>query len=351
MELQNIRRSGRSFFAWLLRRKNRPRTAGHPRILVIRRNRMGDMICTLPLLEEIRRHFPAAHLAVACDAPGAPIARASSAVNETILLEGRGFRWLALFRNARRIQNFDWVIAAKGGFDRHLAGLVRLSNGARRIGFDREETSAYYTDPVPLPADPQEHQIETVLRLLAPLGVKPAGPFSGRIRLEVPPAAREFASAILSAPPLSDARRFLLINISSTSRLRFRPEDFLELIARILAATDLAIGLVAAPEDQSRARELAAQAGSERVIAIATPGPLELAALLERAVLFVTPEGGAAHLAAAAGTPAVVLWSEGPFDKWHSRAENHVFVRAEPGEALLSVERVWPAVLKNLEGG
>jgi ADP-heptose:LPS heptosyltransferase len=68
---------------------------------------------------------------------------------------------------------------------------------------------------------------------------------------------------------------------------------------------------------------------------------MDLAALLEKALVFFTPEGGAAHLAAALDTPALVLWSEGPFKKWHSRGKRHAFVHAERGEKLVPVDRVW----------
>ena len=83
---------------------------------------------------------------------------------------------------------------------------------------------------------------------------------------------------------------------------------------------------------------------SERVVAMTTPGPLDLAALLQGAVCLFTPEGGAAHLAAAVGTPTLVLWSEGPFKKWHSRGANHAFVHAREGEQAVPLERVWEAL-------
>src|SRR5476651_2193902 len=154
-----------------LRRRRRPRRhPENPRILVIRRNRMGDMIYTLPLLHALRRHFPQAHLTVACDPLGAPIAQACPAVNDVIVLEPGWNPWQAALKNAARLQDYDWVIAAKGGFDRRLAVLTRLTNGAIRIGFQRRRPhrlSAFYTDTVALPDRPrEEHQIDTLLRLL-----------------------------------------------------------------------------------------------------------------------------------------------------------------------------------------
>ena len=312
-----------------------------PRILVIRRNRMGDMICTLPLLHALRKKFPTAHLTVACDPAGAPIAQACEAVNEVIILKTSWNRWAAAFRNAARFQNYDYVIAAKGGFDRRLATLTRLTNAPRRIGFESSASrgSAYYTDAVALPDNSNaEHQIETMLRLLQPLGI--ATPAID-LTLFLPQSAREFVEALLNRPPFANAR-FMLINISSTAPLKFHM--FFTLARRILQASNFVIGFVAAPIDQPKARKLAADLVSNRVVAIATPGPLELAALLERAAFFVTPEGGAAHLAAAMKTPALVLWSEGPFQKWRSRGANHIFVRPESDEITIPQERVWRAI-------
>jgi heptosyltransferase-3 len=314
-----------------------------PRILVIRRNRMGDMIYTLPLLHELRRQYPNAYLGVACDPPGAAIAQACDAVNEVIVLQRGGISPLTLLRNAVRLQNFDWVIAAKGGFDRRLETLSRLTNAARRIGFVPEPNRpTLYTDRVALPADPiNEHQIETLLRLLRPLGVVPDDSFVVNLKLTVPESSREFAQKLLA--PFSSAP-FMLINLSSTVPLKFGEDDFVMLISRVLTSTELMIGLVAAPADQVRAAKLAEKITSARVVAMATPGPLDLAALLQKSVCLFTPEGGAAHLAAAMETPAVILWSEGPFEKWHSRGSNHYFVRAEKDESIVPVERIWQAL-------
>src|SRR5260221_2660478 len=101
-----------------LRRHPQPRRhPADPRILVIRRNRMGDMIYTLPLLHALRRHYPQAHLTVACDPLGAPIAQACAAVDEVIMLEPGWNPWQAALINASQLQDYDLVIAAKGGFD------------------------------------------------------------------------------------------------------------------------------------------------------------------------------------------------------------------------------------------
>ncbi|HEX4141105.1 MAG TPA: glycosyltransferase family 9 protein [Candidatus Methylacidiphilales bacterium] len=330
-----------------VRAARQPSHTGAPRILVIRRNRLGDMIYTVPLLHALRRHHPRAHIAVACDPPGAPIAQSCEAINEVITLAQSWNPWQAVYRNAAALQDYDVVIAAKGGFDKRLATLARLTNAPTRIGFERSFGAGllYYTDPVTLPDDVKdEHQIETLLRLLQPMGMVRTTAFSVNLSLRVPDESRAFAAEQRSKPPFTETPGYMLINYSSTAPLKFREEDFIALARRILGATNLAIGFVAAPLDQQLAHEVAMCMASKRVIALDTPGPMDLAALMEKALVIFTPEGGAAHLAAAMNTPALVLWSEGPFNKWHSRGKRHAYVHAERGEKFVPVDRVWEAL-------
>ncbi len=322
--------------------------AGASRILVIRRNRLGDMIYTVPLLHALRRHHPTAHIAVACDPAGVPIAQSCEAVSEVIVLADGWNPWQAAYKNAAALQDFDVVIAAKGGFDRRLAVLTRLTNAPTRIGFEPAFGAGllYYTDPVTLPESAKdEHQIETLLRLLQPMGMVKTTAYSVNLSLRVPEASREFAAELRSHPPFTETPGYMLINYSSTVKLKFREEDFIALARRILGSTNLAIGFVAAPWDQQLTHEIAMCMASKRVISLDTPGPMDLAALLEKALVLFTPEGGAAHLAAATDTPALVLWSEGPFNKWRSRGKRHAYVHAEHGETVVPVDRVWQALV------
>jgi ADP-heptose:LPS heptosyltransferase len=318
-------------------RRRVPADPDAPRILVIRRNRMGDMICTLPLLRALRRRFPRSRLTVACDQAGFPIAQACPAVDRVILLR-RGWRlWVAPFGSPRRWQDFDCVIAVKAGFDRRLGCLARLTNAARRIGYENGAVSEFYTDTVPIPGDAWNvHQVEATLGLLAPLGITLSPVPVDDLKLDLPEAALAFAEKL---SPFWAGGRFVLINLSSTTPLPLSDEDFAALIAGMTENNDIRVGLVALAADLPRARKLAGN-GDDRVRVLATPGPLELAALMSRAQVVVTGEGGGAHLAAAMGVPAVVLWSEGPFEKWYSRGPNHTFVRLEPGEKRLPLDRV-----------
>ena len=236
------------------------------------------------------------------------------------------------------------MLAAKGGFDRRLATLARLTNCFGRVGFERrlDRPSDYFIFPVAMPPDPHaEHQIETLLRLLEPLGIPDAAFSPDLLQLQIPEASRDFAAQVIAAPPFNVA--FVLLNISCNRPVKFSRADYAALIAQLLESSPFSVGIVAAPADQPAARQLAARSASDRVVAIATPQALDLAALLERASLFITPEGGAAHLSCSTGTPTVVLWS-GHYGKWRPRGDRHVLVEAAVNETSIPLERVWWAV-------
>ena len=324
----------------------RQRSGEELRILCLTGGGMGDMADTLALFNALRRHFPRAHLTVACDRSGESVARASDVVNDVIVLKPSSSSWLAALKNAGRLQNYDWALAAKDGFDRRLALMVRLSNATVRVGFEHPHRplSAYFTDPLPLPQG-EEHRTDTLLRLLKPLGMVRPTSMSVDLNLNVPNAAKAFATAVLSKPPFSESKHYLLINLTRTPGLKFREEDFIALIGRLLNSTQFVVALVAEPADQPLAFEVAAVMASDRITAVETPEMLDLAALLEHATCLVTPEGDIAHLAAAINIPALVLWHGDHFQRRHARARRLAFVRAEAGEANIPLERVWQALL------
>jgi ADP-heptose:LPS heptosyltransferase len=321
-----------------------PRTDS--RILCLTDGGVSDMVYALPLFHAIRRHHLKSHLTVACTLAGEPVALACPAVNDVIVLDPGWNPWQAAYRNAAFLQNYDWVVAVKGNFDRRQAVLTRLTNAAVRIGFEKrvDRPSLYFTDPVALPAkDEKEHHIETLLRLLKPLGLVKATALTVDFNLHLPDTALAFAAEMLAVPPFDIAPRFMLMNLSSPGRLLFREEDFIATARQVLSTTEFAIGLVASAADMQKAREIAMCMNSKRIVAIETPGPMELAAVMTKAAFLVTPEGETAHLAAAVGTAAVVLWSDSDFEKWRSRGRRHVFVQAEPRQNI-PAEEVWKAM-------
>ncbi len=129
------------------------------RILVVRRDNIGDLVCTTPLIDALRAALPAAHIAALVNSyNGEVLARnpALDAVHVYTKLKHRtpGSSALApllarvsLIRRLRR-ERFDLAILARSGFDRHGLNFVRLLGIPRVIGFAPADGTTRAASPI-----------------------------------------------------------------------------------------------------------------------------------------------------------------------------------------------------------
>jgi ADP-heptose:LPS heptosyltransferase len=334
-----LKTTGINLLASLAGSLREPLTGRPESFLVIRRNRMGDMICTVPLLHALRREFPQARITVACDPEGEPIARACPAVTDVYVM-CHGLKLYSNLKNARQLQGHDATLAVKVGFDRRLASLARMTQSPLRIGFERmlpKQSSLYYTHALPPPLTPA-HQIESCLRLLRPLGIVQP---EVDLTLRLPDAAMDFAGYELQNRHYKNHAFFAVINISSTQPLKWPMKNFKELAQRLCTEQNALVALASTPADRERASRVANEIGSPSVFVPETASVLELAALIRSAAFVFTPEGGVGHLAAAFDRPALIFWSGGPFNKWNTRGAHHRNIRADLAKKTISVDEVW----------
>ncbi len=300
-------------------------------ILVIRRNRLGDMICTLPLLHALRKRFPHTLLQVLCESGGEPIAKACSSVNQVSPFRTWVPRWAWGLGHRDCIQGHDLVIVAKGGFDRALAKLARSSGAPTRIGFEME--SNYYTHSLPEP--PYEHQLKTLARLLLPLGIEEV---PDDFSIQLPKAAEVNAEKLWTTEKLESFRQVLLLNLTCNRGQYWPQEHYVKLIQALIQSSKTAVLVLQGIEDET-ASPLVNQVRDPACRLVAFPNILDLAAFLKRCHGMLTPEGGIAHLAATVGTRTVVLWKpDGVIQKWGSKGAGHFDFQPENGLDSVSVE-------------
>lgn len=276
-------------------------------VLVIAWGLLGDAFCMLPALAALRARLPSARIVVWTDAPQAPVFDGQEVLDELWLFEGRD-RGL---RNALR--HWPWLRRVhRSGFDlvvdfyasRASARYARL---ARRLsaGRNRPRVRAHY-DVVPQRADAAINATEPLPALfaavVAELGAVCSTPY---VRLRLDPAARELAARILVYAGLCEGEPLTLLNPATSNAAKtWSPERFGEL-ARGLARHGVRVAVLCNPgHEEQQIRVLRAAGGA----GVALP-PLTLqtvAALIEKANLFVSGDTGLTHVAAAHGTPCIV---------------------------------------------
>jgi len=171
------------------------------KIIVVKRDKIGDMLLTTPLLAHLARSLPSAELAVvaadycgwvARDAPDLSRLWTYPRLSARSLFEPAAvLRYWKTFREVRAAR-FDVAIAAGGEYSPRAIDKARETGAARVVAYAPKGAVSDALEP------PQGgHEMDRMLALAAPLGVAPPGaPLYPSYRL--PDAARAFAGRWLA---------------------------------------------------------------------------------------------------------------------------------------------------------
>lgn len=315
-------------------------SGAYVKILVIRRDNIGDLVCTTPLFAALRKHYPNARIDALVNSYNGPVLAGNPDLDHVYAyskhkhVAGRQSRiaWLrdrlALLWQLRR-QKFDLIILAKSSFDQHGLRFARQIGGRKILGFAPVDGKTVDLD-IAVPEGPgeHEHEVELVLRLLPPLGIVSApGP------LKVVPVC--MAEDTITAP--------IAIHISAREEERQWPvEKWIALTRQLLAKTGISVMLLWAPgsrddlkhpgDDELATALLNALSDSERQRVLPRPTQTlpELVAALSEARLLICCDGGALHIAAGLGKPVVGLFQNHPikYNHWYPWGVPHRVVRS-----------------------
>ena len=184
------------------------------KILFIKRDKLGDLLLTTPVLEHVRATLPQAELHLLANDYNAWVAEDHPALARTWIYArvrhagrlrlGAALRQPVLAWRLRR-ERFDWAIVA-GGDESPRAIRRAIATGATRIvayAADAARYGRHLTDPLPVPGESDGHELARMYAELAPLGVAPpTRPLWPRYTL--PETGHAFARAWLVEHGLAD---------------------------------------------------------------------------------------------------------------------------------------------------
>lgn len=319
-------------------------TISPQRILVVRRDNIGDLVCTTPLFSALRQAFPQAHIAALVNSYNAQVLRGNPDIDAVYVYtklkhrDGAQSRWKTLWDRLRLIaflrrNAFDLALLARSDFDRHGLNFVRWLGISRVVGYcNRNPTPRGLDVPLPIPDNDRLHEVEAVCRLLAVLGMSPP---PGPLRLF--PAADQ----LIISRELLDGKTGIAVHISAREAgRRLAAEKWVEVLKGLRRAWPEACLLLfwspgmdddpRHPGDDNKAHHVLKAAASEGVAVIPFPTTSldQLVAGLAVCDLFVGADGGAMHVAAGVGRPVVALFENNAYKcrHWYPWQVDHEMV-------------------------
>lgn len=301
-------------------------------VLFIRRDNIGDLVCTTPAIRALRQRYPKARICVLANSYNAEAVRNNPDVDEVFVYEkekhsekGRLSAILSNFSAIRRIrgQRFDAAIGCAYGYSRRLARYSAFTGARFKIGFGPKDASGrlFYNVAVAEPKEPV-HEVEAMMRLVEPLGV--SGPPPSML---IRPDEEEVKKALLFVKRFGSGhtgQRLVAFHISSRRpQNRWQREKFRDLGDR-LQETGIKVMLMWAPGSKTNVRHPGDDEDADWIISTMKKRPLayrtgklgELIAGLSLADSAVCLDGGAMHIAAALGKPVLAIWGSTDKRRW-----------------------------------
>lgn len=273
------------------------------RILVIETLYLGDLIHTLPLIQALRRRYPAAQIDVLVRAAHAPLMRHVAGINTVLVMDPkqhRSLRGLLTLCGALRKGRYDLVLNP-GASDR-ASLLTAFSGGRHRIGrLNRKQSKRLWPllhDELidyPWGAEPMYWQklmaFKSVLQLESDV----------RFGLD----CTDVDLSAFALPP-----RYIHISPFASEDIRcLPPATLVELIALLKQRhPELPVVVSCGPAAREQRRLAVARPALDALGVVCFAGTLELpalAALIGRAALHIGPDSGPLHLAMAQATPSI----------------------------------------------
>lgn len=306
-----------------------------PRILLIRRDNIGDLVCTTPLFAALRARFPRGYICALVTRYNSAVLHHHPAIDRVYAYtknkhldpgeSGLANYWARLqLMLALRRERFDICVLAAPGYQVRALSLARWVGAHHVLGFVEEDKhhATIIDRPVPWKFDATQTETEDVWGLARALGI--AGSPGA---LEVIPDANEVARL---APKVTALRRTSqrVIGIHLSARKpsqRWSASCFIELMHELHALHDCAFMLLWAPGgaddprhpgDDDKAREVAAAATGLPLLAVPTTELAELIAAISLCDEIICADGGAMHLAAGTGKPVVCLFGKSNAVRW-----------------------------------
>lgn len=304
-------------------------------ILVINFGQLGDVVLSLPAMQAIRERFPKARITVAAGKPGAEVVDLSGSVDATLTVDRvalrDGFKLVSLARIAKLVKDvrrlqFDFVIDLHSLSETNLLGF--LSGAPKRLYSRRPARSidflANFKPRPPVESDHrQRHLIDRYLDVLIPLGVTSANRQPRLSTRATDDAAVE--KILMKARAAAGAPLVGLFPGAGHPSRCWPLARFAELADFLVRNDHVRILVFVGPEEGGLVQEIRDRFPPATVV-LEKLTIAQMAAAQARLALFVSNDTGPMHIAAAVGTPVVLLMDKRAPATYSPQGERHKIV-------------------------
>jgi heptosyltransferase-2 len=329
------------------------------RIMVVRNDKIGDLICSLPAFEALRKACPQAEITLVASTYNPEVAEGNPYIDKILCYEkykhsNTSFRLISVWRQYRflrrlRKMRFDLAIGLRAHFSKTQSLIVFASGAPYRLGHNpkrrRYKPLAFFYNLYVPNSRAEKHEVQRSLDVVRTLGVDLENP---KPLLVINQDELDFAQRILKASDIkgSPVIGYHISNYSPS--LVWSLENFAGVIRLLKAKYPDSEHLITfAPDKMEDALKLKGML-RDSVHIIKTPTIKKLGALQRHCQLFITLDGAPMHLAAAMDIPTVALFKGFYPVVWRPWCKHYRCLSEEADINDISVQDVFTAATEML---
>jgi heptosyltransferase II len=283
-----------------------PEPDKYKRILIVRTDRVGDVILTTPVIKALRDAYPGAYLAMAVRPYTKVIVEGNPYLDEVIVYDKDGAQksWFSALRFSRDLakKRFDLAIVVNPSNRSNL--IPFLAGIPKRVGYDRK-LGWLLTDRIKdTKFEGLKHEIEYNLDLVRTLGIEPGDKTTF---MPISENSEKWAEAVLSKYNIRPADKLCVLNPGASDNSKMWPAERYAQVAEKLAQKGMKIVILGGPQDQAVCREVIKRLRCPCIDMVANNDISQAASFLRRASLFISSDTGPMHIASSLGVPVIAI--------------------------------------------
>jgi heptosyltransferase-3 len=271
------------------------------RILLVRTDRIGDVVLSLPMLPLLKKRFPHASITVMVRPYTRELVEGHSCVNDVILWDE--FKGLSEYVSILKQRKFDIAILPYPRFN--LALIIFLAGIPMRVGTGYRWYSFLFNKRIyEHRKDAKRHEVEYNLNLLTTIDIVPEE--RPAFEFAITERSKKSVDTVLESDGM---KKFAILHAGSGGSARdWSIDRFAQLADVLQSELKLSVVLTGGVTEQGLVDSLAAKMRTKPVNYAGKFSLQELAALFRRAEVFVSNSTGPLHIASMVGTPVVAFY-------------------------------------------
>jgi len=278
------------------------------RILIVRTDRIGDVLLSTPVVKALRDAYPHAYIAMMVSPYARDIVEGSPYLDQVIIYdkEGKHRSWQRSIVFARNLKKKRFSAA----FILHPINRVHLitffAGISRRIGFERK-LGVLLTDRIPHTKQlGEKHELEYTLDVVRSLGIEPKDP---RPFVPIKQESEKWVERLFAEEGIRSGDTLAAVHPGASCPSKIWPVGrFAEVADRLIEKYKCRVLIVAGPKDTDKAKIVFGAMHHPAINLAGKTSVSQLASVLKRCRIFISNDSGPVHIASGVGTPVISLF-------------------------------------------